>query len=233
VTHACSKPLPLGGAIAASSGWDKLVPATAPMASERPAHGGLVFVLSGPSGVGKDSVMDCLRQEDLSLHYCVTATTRRQRPNEAHGVNHYFLDRGEFQVMIDTKELLEWALVHENFYGVPLHEVRSAFARGYDPFMRVDVQGAASVRARLPDAILIFLAPESLEELSPRLRGRATETEEELAVRLANARCEMEALPNFDYVVTNRQGSLADSVAAVRAIVTAERSRVRPRWVTV
>jgi guanylate kinase len=203
------------------------------MGSPRPPDGGLAFVLSGPSGVGKDSVMDCLRAEQLDLHYCVTATTRRQRPGEQHGVNHYFIERSQFEELIAARELLEWALVHDNYYGVPLSELRSAFARHLDVFMRVDVQGAASIRARLPTAILVFLAPQSLEELSPRLRGRGTESDEEMAVRLDNARREMEALPEFDYVVVNRQGSLAESVARVRAILLAERCRIEPRWVTI
>ena len=190
-------------------------------------------MLSGPSGVGKDSVMDALRQEPLQLHYCVTATTRRRRPNEEHGVNHYFVDSAGFQSMIAAGELLEWAFVHENYYGVPLHEVRRAFGDGLDVFMRVDVQGAASVRARLPSAVLIFLAPQSLEELSPRLQERGTESAEEMAMRLASAQREMEALSRFDYVVVNRQGYLAQSVAGVRAIIQAERARVARRWVTV
>jgi guanylate kinase len=163
----------------------------------------------------------------------VTATTRRPRPGEQHGVNHYFVDHDAFQAMIAAGELLEWAHVHENYYGVPLAEVRKAFSRSLDVFMRVDVQGAASVRARLPAAVLIFLAPESLDDLSPRLRERGTESDEEMALRLTNARREMEALPHFDYVVVNRQGSLADSVAHVRAVILAERSRVTPRWVMV
>jgi guanylate kinase len=190
-------------------------------------------VLSGPSGVGKDSVMNRLREYDLGLHFCVTATTRRQRPGEEHGVNHYFVSRDKFLGMRDHGELLEWAVVHENYYGVPLMEVRKAFDRGADPFMRVDVQGAASVRARLPRAVLVFLAPESMEDLSPRLHERGTETEEEMALRLDNARREMEALSQFDYVVVNRSGCLEDSVATVRAIVVAERSKVEPRWVIV
>jgi guanylate kinase len=177
--------------------------------------------------------MDCLRRDDLQLHFCVTATTRRQRPGEAHGVNHYFVARDEFVGMRDAGELLEWAVVHENYYGVPLHEVRTAFAAQADPFMRVDVQGAASVRARLPRAVLVFLAPESIADLSPRLQERGTETPQEMALRLDTARREMEALPEFDYVVVNRQGRLAESVATVRAIVLAERSKVEPRWVTV
>jgi guanylate kinase len=203
------------------------------VASSRPERSGLVFVLSGPSGVGKDSVMDCLRRENLRLHFCVTATTRRQRPGEAHGVNHYFVGREEFLGMRDAGELLEWAVVHENYYGVPLQEVRTAFSAGADPFMRVDVQGAASVRARLPRAVLVFLAPESMADLSPRLQERGTESAEEMSLRLATARREMEALPEFDYVVVNRQDCLDESVASVRAIVLAERSKVTPRWVTV
>jgi guanylate kinase len=199
--------------------------------SARPPNGGLVFVLSGPSGVGKDSVMDCLREEPLDLHYCVTATTRRPRPGEQHGINHYFVEPDGFQAMIGAGELLEWAQVHEHYYGVPLIEVRRAFDRSLDVFMRVDVQGAASVRSRLPASSLVFLAPESLDDLSPRLRERGTESDEEMALRLANARREMEALPHFDYLVVNRQGSLAESVAQVRAIVQAERSRVSPRWI--
>jgi len=201
--------------------------------SARPPNGGLVFVLSGPSGVGKDSVMNCLRDEPLDLHYCVTATTRRPRPGEQHGINHYFVEPDAFQRMIAAGELLEWARVHDHFYGVPLVEVRRAFDRSLDVFMRVDVQGAASVRDRLAESILVFLAPESLDDLSPRLRERGTETDEEMALRLANAQREMEALPHFDYLVVNRQGSLADSVARVRAIVLAERSRATPRWVRV
>jgi guanylate kinase len=199
--------------------------------SARPPNGGLVFVLSGPSGVGKDSVMNCLREEPLDLHYCVTTTTRHPRPGEQHGVNHYFVEPDAFQTMIAAGELLEWAQVHDHFYGVPLMEVRRAFDRSLDVFMRVDVQGAASVRNRLSKSTLVFLAPESLDDLSPRLRERGTETDEEMALRLINAQREMEALPHFDYLVVNRQGSLADSVARVRAIVLAERSRANPRWV--
>ncbi len=202
------------------------------MLNPRPPHAGLVFVLSGPSGVGKDSVMDCLRREPLDLHFCVTATTRARRQTEVHGVNHYFVTDDEFQAMIAAGELLEWARVHEHYYGVPLLEVRRAFAQQRDVFMRIDVQGAATVRARLPQSVLIFLAPGRLEDLAPRLKNRGTETPEEMALRLANARCEMEALPRFDYVVVNQQGRLEESVARVRAIILAERARVRPRWVT-
>ena len=176
--------------------------------------------------------MDCLRQEPLDLHYCVTATTRARREHEEHGVNHYFVSRPEFQAMIDARELLEWAHVHDNFYGVPMHEVRRAFRDRRDVFMRIDVQGAASVRERVRESVQIFLAPERLEDLAPRLQGRGTESAEEMALRLANARGEMEALTRFDYAVVNKHGCLQDSVARVRAIIQAERARITPRWVS-
>lgn len=196
----------------------------------RPPHAGLVFVLSGPSGVGKDSVMNELRREPNNLHFCVTATTRRCRPGEEHGRNHYFLSVAEFQHMIETGQFLEWAVVHEHYYGTPLSEVRRAFARGQDLLVRVDVQGAATLRRRLPQAVLIFLAPPHLSALSPRLSRRGTETEAEMAMRLERARKEMEELPRFDYLVVNYDGRLAESVDLVRAIIRAERSRVHPRW---
>jgi guanylate kinase len=176
--------------------------------------------------------MNHLRAEPLALHFCVTATTRPRRPTEVEGVNHYFVTEEQFEAMIAANELLEWARVHERYYGVPLLEVRRAFAERRDVFMRIDVQGAATVRARLPQSVLIFLAPERLEDLAPRLQERNTETPAEMALRLANARREMEALPHFDYVVVNRQGHLEESVARVRAIILAERARVAPRWVT-
>lgn len=199
----------------------------------RPPNAGLVFVLSGPSGVGKDSLMNELRRDAENLHFCVTATTRRCRTGEEHGRNHYFLSVFEFQRMIESGQLLEWAVVYENYYGTPLSEVRDAFARGQDVFVRVDVQGAATLRRRLPEAVLIFLAPPHLSALSPRLSRRGTESEADMALRLDRARKEMEELRYFDYLVVNHDGRLADSVELVRAIIRAERSRVHPRWTVI
>jgi guanylate kinase len=143
------------------------------------------------------------------------------------------VSRAEFEAMIRAGELLEWALVHDNHYGVPLSEVRAAFESGLDVFVRVDVQGAASVRKRLPKAVLIFLAPCSLDELKPRLDARGTETESEVQARLEHACREMRALSEFDYVVVNRQDHLDESVTNVRSILMGERARVVPSWVTV
>ena len=193
---------------------------------------GLVFVLSGPSGVGKDSVARVLRQDGFPLGYCITATTRRQRPNERHGFNYFFVTPEAFEHMRAAAELLEYALVHGNYYGIPLAQVRSGLQAGNDLLITVDVQGAATVRAKLPQAISIFLAPPSLDELIPRLVGRGTETEAERAVRLADAQREMELRVHFDYCVVNFRDRLRETAETIKAIIVAERCRVVPRLVT-
>jgi guanylate kinase len=202
---------------------------------EREAAGaasGLVFVLSGPSGVGKDSVARRLREQGFPLGYCITATTRRQRPTEVHGVNYFFVTLAEFERMRAEGELLEYARVHENYYGIPIAQVRDGLRRGQDLLITVDVQGARTVRSRLDNAILVFLAPESLDELIPRLQSRGTETEDERAIRLANAALEMEQRWDYDYCVVNERDRLDDTADRVRSIIVAERSRVHQRLVT-
>src|SRR2546423_11811975 len=146
---------------------------------------GLVFVLSGPAGVGKDSVARLLREDGFPLGYCITATTRRQRPGEVQGVNYLFVSHEEFERMLHSGQLLEHAIVHGNAYGIPLSSVRAALAGGHDVLITVDVQGAATVRTKLPQVVSIFLAPPSLDELIPRLVERGTETEQERMLRLA------------------------------------------------
>ncbi len=202
-----------------------------PQPAEAPATG-LVFVLSGPSGVGKDSVARCLREAQFHLGYCITATTRRQRPGEVHGVNYFFVSPEEFDRMRREGELLEHAVVHGNCYGIPLAQVREKLRQGNDVLITVDVQGAATVRQKLPRAISIFLAPPSLEELIPRLEGRGTETPEERAMRLANAAREMEQMSSYDYCVVNHRDRLHETVDQVRSIIVAERCRVAKRLVT-
>ncbi|HEY8476360.1 MAG TPA: guanylate kinase [Chloroflexota bacterium] len=201
------------------------------MPTATPTPKGLLFVLSGPSGVGKDSVMERLRRTGDGLHFCVTATTRRKRPGEVEGVDYFFYSRERFEQLLQRDELLEWAVVHDNLYGIPMDQVRQGLRAGRDVIVRIDVQGAATVRRKLPNAVLIFLAPASLEELLDRMRARGTETEEEVAARMAIAAREMAALPSFDYVVVNRDGRLDETVQQVRCIITAERSRVTPRRV--
>ncbi|MGE5619652.1 MAG: guanylate kinase [Sphingomonadaceae bacterium] len=194
---------------------------------------GLLFVLSGPSGVGKDAVLAKLREQGFPISFGVTATTRSPRPGEIHGKDYFFVSDEQFDRAIANDELLEWAVVHCHRYGVPRSSVRELIASGRDVILRVDVQGAATIRAKVPEAVLIFLAPPSMEALIARLRGRGTETPEELATRIANAYEEMKRLPEFDYKVVNPDGGLDDAVEKVKAIVVAERCRVHRRKIVV
>lgn len=197
------------------------------------ARGGLLFVLSGPSGVGKDTVLNCLKKMDLPIHFVVTTTTRAMRPGEVHGVDYIFARQPEFLRLNEQGELLEWALVHGNYYGTPKLQVRQALASGRDVMLKIDVQGAAKVRAQVPDAVLIFLAPPSVSDLVERLAARGTESVAERAVRLADATREMDALAHFDYVVVNHRERLTETAEKILAIITAEHCRVQPRRVEV
>lgn len=189
----------------------------------------LLFVLSGPSGVGKDAVLSAMKRQGVPLHYTVTVTTRPRRSNETDGVDYFFVSPEKFAEMRDQGELLEWAVVHGNLYGTPIGQIRQALQRGRDVLLKIDVQGASKVKKRIPDAVFIFLAPPSLKELIRRLSGRGTETDADLKRRISDAREEMRHLPEYDYVVVNRGGRLAESVDQVKSIVTAEKLRLRPR----
>ncbi|NWF77635.1 MAG: guanylate kinase [Chloroflexi bacterium] len=191
----------------------------------------LLVVLSGPSGVGKDAVLARMRKLGRPFHYVVTATTRVKRARERNGVDYRFLSREEFQQMIDKNQLLEWANVYGNYYGVPKDEVTSALSRGVDGIVKVDVQGAASIKEILPEAVFIFLMPPSMEELERRLRKRRSESSADLALRLKRAKEEIESLPLFDYVITSHQNKLDEVVSQIDAIVAAEKCRVKPRVV--
>lgn len=189
----------------------------------------LLIVVSGPSGVGKDSVLQRLKARGAAFHFVVTATTRPPRPGERHGVDYYFYSPEEFARLIEQDELMEWSIVYGDYKGIPKAPVREALARGQDVIMRIDVQGAQKVRRLCPQAVLIFLTTETEEELVHRLRRRATETEDALALRIAMARKELEHMPEFDYVVVNRAEHLDEAVEAILAIVQAEHHRVEHR----
>ncbi len=193
---------------------------------------GIVFILSGPSGVGKDAIRDRLKQEDFPITFCVTATTREPRPGEVHGVHYLFVSEDEFTRMEQRNELLERAVVHGQRYGIPRSQVRDGLERGLDLLITVDVQGGATLRRELPQAVSMFLAPPNIDALLPRLAIRGTETDEQKAVRLANAKWEMAQLSSYDYSVVNEQGRLDEAVDCVKAIITAERCRVVPALVT-
>lgn len=191
----------------------------------------LLIVLSGPSGAGKDAVLNRMRERGVPLHYTVTATTRPRRPAEVHGRDYFFLSLEEFQALIAQGELLEWALVYGDYKGIPKQQVRQALGRGQDVILRIDVQGAATVRRLAPEALLIFLSPPTMAELARRLRLRRTESEEALQRRIEAARQELQSLPLFDYLVLNADGCLDEAVDRIVAIVQAEKMRVHPRRV--
>ncbi len=192
-------------------------------------HCGMLVVLSGPSGVGKDALLSRMRGLSKPFHYTVTATTRPRRSNERDGVDYIFVTKEAFKRMIEDGELLEWAEVYGNLYGVPRSQVVEALENGKDVLIKADVQGAATIKAIAPDAVFIFLAPPTLDELAHRLRRRMTESPEALALRLKIAELEMGEAPKFDYVVVNKQGALDESVREIERIVEREGSRPRPR----
>jgi guanylate kinase len=192
----------------------------------------LLIVISGPSGVGKDSVVQRMKDRGLPFHFVVTATTREKRETEAHGTDYWFVSDDEFARMIEDDELIEYAIVYGDYKGIPKFEVREALASGKDVVMRIDVQGAESVRKLAPEALLIFITCEGEDELERRLRERKTETADSLSLRIATARKELQRIESFDYVVVNQDFHLDDTVDKVRAIITAEHLRVHQRKVT-
>lgn len=188
----------------------------------------LLIVLSGPSGVGKDSVIARMRDLGRPFHYVVTATTRPRRIGEKNGVHYHFLSRQEFRRTLDQHGFLEWATVYGNYYGVPKDEIASALSKGSDVIVKVDVQGAAAIRRILPQAVLIFVMPPSIEELERRLSTRLSESSDDLNLRLRTAKQEMEGLQVFDYVIVSHPDKIDDVVLQIDAIVAAERSRAKP-----
>ncbi len=195
-------------------------------------HTPLLIVISGPSGVGKDSVLEQLKWRNHPFHFVITATSRPPRPEEVHGVDYFFVSESEFQHMIRQDELLEHAMVYGQYKGIPKQQVRDALASGKDVVMRLDVQGAATVKRLVPEAVLIFVSAASEEELYARLRRRQTESEEQLRYRMHVAREEMRRIGEFDYVVVNREDALDEAVDQVVHIIAAEHCRVHPRRIT-
>jgi guanylate kinase len=185
----------------------------------------LLVVISGPSGVGKDATLQLLRDSGHSFHFVVTATTRPIRPGEVDGVDYHFVSMGEFAEMIEQKELLEYAVVYGDYKGIPKKHVRDALASGKDVIMRIDVQGAATIRRLVPNAVSIFLSAESEEELVRRLQERKTEAPDKLKMRIVTARQELKRVFEFDYVVVNHGNKLESTVNQVLGIISAEKAR--------
>ncbi len=202
-------------------------------AAAAPTTSGLVFVLSGPSGVGKSTLIEQLKDDGFPITYCVTATTRPRRAGEEHGKHYYFLTDEEYDALLAADQFLEHAVVHNLYrYGIPLQSIRDGLRRGRDLIMAPDVQGASTVRWKLPNAITIFLRPASLEELLPRLEARGTETDEERRIRLATAEREMQRMSEYDYVIVNQSDRLEQALRDLKAIIAAERLRLCRRLVT-
>ncbi|WP_322800194.1 guanylate kinase [Thermoflexus sp.] len=203
-------------------------PSTLEGLAQRPARP-LVVVISGPSGAGKDSLIRRMKELNVPFHFVVTATSRPPRPDEVDGVDYHFLSREQFEAGIQAGEFLEYAIVYGDYKGIPRWEIENALASGKDVILRVDVQGAATLRRLIPDAVFIFVIPASREELIERLRARGTETTESIARRLQAVEEELKHWAEFDYVVVNRDQRLDEAVNDILAIIRAEHCRVHPR----
>ena len=186
----------------------------------------ILIVMSGPSGVGKDTILQGLKNTTHPFYFVVTATTRPQRPSEVDGVDYHFVSVGEFAEMIEKNDLLEYAVVYGDYKGIPKKHVREALASGHDVIMRIDVQGAATIRHLVPNAVTIFLTAENEQELIARLRERKTEAPDQLKMRIVTARRELRRIVDFDYVVINRDDQQEATVDQVLSIIKAEKSRV-------
>lgn len=189
------------------------------------ARPGILFVLSAPSGAGKTTLGRLLLEREPQLRHSISYTTRAMRPGERDGIDYHFISQETFRAMIDNGEFIEWASVHENYYGTALTDIEHLCACGTDVLLDIDVQGAQQLRTRELDAVFIFIAPPSMEVLCRRLQQRDSDTPETIRIRLQNAHQEMAQAPAYDYIVVNDKLTVA--AAALHAIVRAEHSRTR------
>lgn len=192
----------------------------------------VLVVLSGPSGVGKDTTLCAMKEQIPNIYFVVTATTRPMRAGETDGLDYHFVGKGEFADMIEHDELLEYAIVYGDYKGIPKKQVLDALNSGKDVVLRIDVQGAATIRKMIPQAITIFLTAPTEEELVKRLRERKADPPGQLRLRIAMARQEMKRIDEFQYVVINRDNMLNETVEQVRSILVAEKCRYNWRPVS-
>ncbi len=187
---------------------------------------GLLFVVSGPSGAGKDTLVDALRARMPRLRYSVSATTREPRPGEREGEHYFFLSKEAFEARQAQSGFLEWRTYNDQLYGTPRDFVETTLAQGYDLIVKPEVNGAIAIKTAYPDAVLIFLVPDRFSVLRERLLARRTETNEEIANRLEIAHQEMKFIRQFDYLVINEEGRADQASADLQAILQAERFRI-------
>ena len=185
---------------------------------------GFLLVISGPSGVGKGTVLHDLMNTQKNLVYSVSVTTRKQRPGEIEGVSYFFKSHEEFEKMIEEDKFLEYAKVHDNYYGTPKEFVEEKINEGKIVILEIDVQGALNVKKNIDNGVYIFLAPPSLSELKNRIVNRGTETESDINLRMSNAKKELSYIKNYDYLVVNDH--LNSAINLVNEIINAEKHRV-------
>jgi len=193
----------------------------------------LMIVISGPSGVGKDSVLRALKKSGLPVYHVVTANTRAPRPDEREGIDYFFVTRDDFEKMISDNELIEYSHVYDDYKGVPKAQIRKAIESGRDVILRLDVQGAEKIKKMYPEAILVFLTPANEEEWFQRLGGRRLSQEKDLATRIETVKDELIKARNFDYIVVNAQNQLQKTITTIEAIITAEHQKSKPRKISI
>ncbi len=192
----------------------------------------LLVVLSGPSGVGKDAILNRMRELNCPLEFITTVTTRSRRVTERNNIDYHFVSKDKFQEMIDDNGFLEYANVYGNWYGVPKQPIKLALDRHQDVIVKVDIQGAKTIKKLVPQGIYIFLITPTLEELKNRLSKRHTESAFDLSLRIKTAESEMEQLHLFDYLVVNQRDQIDQAVSDINAIIQAEKCRLVPREIS-
>lgn len=185
---------------------------------------GILVVLSGPSGAGKGTLVDYLREE-INIQYSTSATTRDPRPGEIDGVSYFFTDKESFRKGIEEDAYLEWAEVYGQYYGTPRAAVERSLEKGYDVMLEIDPQGAKQVKLKMEEAVLVFIMPPSYAELERRIRGRGTETEEQINRRLGGAMNEINTLTAYDYIIVN--DDIYEALADLKSIIDAEKCKVQ------
>jgi len=193
----------------------------------------LMIVISGPSGVGKDSVLRALKSSELPIQHVVTVNTRDPRPDEKEGVDYFFVSRSKFEEMIAENEFIEYSHVYDDYKGVPKSQIRDALNSGKDVVLRLDVQGAEKIKKIYPQAILIFLLPSNQEDWYKRLGGRRLGHEKDLDTRISTVKEELVKARDFDYLVVNEQNKLSQTVHLIEAIITAEHLRAKSRKINI